>query len=197
MSSYSLPQTFHTRSHRAAAVLIWTVGIGLTSWVGMSTSFADVLPWAVVCGTLSLWSWVLLWHPHVRVTRDYVDIVNPFVRCRVLAQSISEVSTQYQYAVVVDGRRRYAWALPAPGFLAVARMGMRHTQQTAGPLTREGQDAQVRPGDVAGSACSTASEVTRSILSAQPETDETSVVTTVNWWLVGITTVMTLSVALL
>lgn len=194
MSSYSLPQTFRSTAHRVSAILVWSVAAGLTAWTALRLGPAAAVPWCVVCGMLSWWSWVLLWQPRVHVTKEYVDIINPFYRSRVPAESISEVSTQYQYAVVVDGKRHYAWALPAPGFLASASMGLRPGQQKAGPLTNAENDSHVRLGDVSGSPCSAASEVTKSVVPETPAEDVAPVTTTIDWKVIVITTVATLSV---
>lgn len=196
MSSYSLPQTFRTTSHRWAALGVWGVAAVMVGLVAASLDWGQTLRWACVCAMFSLWTWILLWQPHVRVDRDSIHISNPFYTLDVEPQAVSEVSTQYQFAVVVNDRRHYAWALPAPGFLAGANMGLKPGQQRTGPVTQRGALVQARPGDLSGSGCGTASEVTRSILPEHPTTTDTAVVQTINWKLIAFTVAVTFGVFL-
>lgn len=202
MSSYSLPQTFRTRSHRLSAVGLWTVGVVLTIWTGTGTNPAEAIPWAVTCGALAWWVWVLLWKPYVTVTADSVVIANPFYKVTVASRAISEVSTQYQFAVVVNDRRHYAWALPAPGFLAGAAAGMSPGQHRTGPVTKATGAVQARPGDLTGSSCGSASEVARSVLDDRQDLDEptqttAAVTVTMNWVDIALTVAVTAAGVLL
>lgn len=120
MFSFTLPMTFAMRSHRRICVAL----CGLSATAAVATAVYEPAQAASV-GAVALaaggFSWLALWRPHVTIDVDGVSFRNPLSTKKFGWASIGSVTTQFQLGVVVDGKRHYAWAVPAAGFASAAQ----------------------------------------------------------------------------
>lgn len=161
--TYSLPATFVNRGHRIMGVVA-LVACASTMVVSVVLNGGAGARMAGIAAAVCVPVWVLLLRPKVVVQQDGVRFVNPVSTSLHPWAAIDDVDTQYQLAVMVDGRRRYAWALPAPGIggataehveALLRERSVRNalstaaTERNALPATRRklGTDG-VRPGDL-------------------------------------------------
>lgn len=170
-SRYAVPVSYSSHFHRGLAVCVWLVCAGVVATWRETTPIA----WSMAA---AFCAWAMLWHPGVTINRDHVRIVNPFGDTRVDVCAVEDVTTQYQYALVVGGKRFYAWGLPAPGIVGMTRatvanrnhdvLGRPQGESRAhevGAMTRAESGGNARGGDLPSSACGAAAEVTRAMVS--------------------------------
>lgn len=127
--TYSLPATFVNRGHRIIGVVA-LVACAVTVIVNVVLGGAAGTRMAAVAAAACVPAWLMFLRPKVEVQPGGVLLVNPVSTSFYPWTVIDDVDTQYQLAVVTAGRRRYAWALPAPGIGAA-------TAEQVGALLRE------------------------------------------------------------
>lgn len=161
---FKLPATFRDRGHRIFTLCTWGVCAVAIGWT-LVDGRGPVLLLTLGFATVAYLTWWLMWQPYVKVGAEEVTIANPLRVTVYPMAGIERVDTQYHFAVVVDGTRRYAWALPAPSFLETARLGLSDSDKSAPTATKDTvSDNTVRLGDLSSNDCGAAAGVLRSVL---------------------------------
>lgn len=162
--SFQLPQTFRAVSHRNWCFIIWGLCLVFAGWT-LTDIQASTAPTITFFVTLAYVMWLVMWKPNVTISEDDVTIRNPFTETTYPFEVIESVETQYQYALVVEGKRCYSWALPAPSFLGTAAIGLSRRWQTAPQSSKDvSGDGTVRVGDLSSNDCGGAAGVTRAVI---------------------------------
>jgi hypothetical protein len=120
---------FVSRFNRIMAVALWVIVALLLVTALVNGDGTTRLLALVPAAFGAILGWTVLWHPHVVVDDDEIEVVNVFSTVRVPWAALVHVDTRFALTLVTPHRKVAAWAAPAPGRAGVAiarRRGQRH-----------------------------------------------------------------------
>lgn len=106
--------TFRPRSWVPTTLGTVLVAAGFTAaqWVGGLDAGLRALPLGMAGALLG---WLVFGKPHVRVTNEGVDVVNPFVSYHVPWPALVHIRTRFAATLITPHRDVQAFAAPGPG----------------------------------------------------------------------------------
>lgn len=150
-AAITLTSTFN----RVAAVLVWVLAAVLvvTAITSDDARFLFLYPAA---GLLTLFGWVGLWRPFVRVTDEGVTVQNVTHSVFVPWEALVHVDTRYALTLHTPAAKYAAWSAPAPGMLGSIRARRNRPNREA-----RASGEHLRAGDLIGTESGDAATVVR------------------------------------
>lgn len=146
--------TLHSRFNRTLAIVLWALsGLMIVSALVGDGRLIALYPAAAL---LSLFAWVGLWRPGVRVDEAGVTVQNVTHRVVIPWAALIHVETRYALTLHTPSGKFAAWSAPAPGFITSMRASRNAVNREA-----RAADASLRAGDLLGTESGNAATVVR------------------------------------
>ena len=154
-----MPTIFQPRFGRWLCLAIWALsGYGLAIAV-QADGLGAVIRQGSWLGLAAVLVWALFWRPRVTVDDGGVHLVNVLRTIDVPWPAIQRIDTKWALTLITAYGAFTAWAAPAPGGLAVARMNPADRREL--PESAFGLGGSIRPGDLPGTPSGAAAAVVR------------------------------------
>jgi hypothetical protein len=140
------PVTLRPRFGQVLSVLVWLIAVVSAVTLVAQGNWLATARYSPGIALIAFGTWVLFWHPAVRVDDSGIDFVNLIRTRHITWPSVQRVETKYSLTIYTTAGRFSAWAAPAPSRVSVGRATAADLRGL--PETTYGAGNSVALGDV-------------------------------------------------